>query len=124
MSKSANLQLVLSSYKADGSLENDWLSGAEGLFSIASFTKGVRGELTVVDTDGVKTIDFEGITPQGFILINRGDGSIDYKVSGAAAKTGTLLEDSMVAFFNTDIDQISVETGNVTPINYEYYLFG
>ena len=124
MSKSAKLQLTLSTYNYAGALEKDWISGESGLFQISSYDKMVHCELSVVDTDGVKTVDFEGVVPKGFILINRGDGSIDYKISGAATKTGTLLEDSMVSVFNTGIDSITVETGNTTPVRYEYYLFG
>ncbi len=126
MSKSAVLQLALTTYKSDGSLEGEQIAGDDGKFTIAAYDKLVNAELQISSGDGVKLIDFEGLTPQGFILINKGIGlqTIVYKFSDAPSDSGILAPSSVIAIFNADIDKIEISTSNPTPFNYEYYVFG
>ena len=124
MSKSAILQLTMNTYKEDGSLLPDAIEGADGKIAIPAYDLLIHGDLQVVDIDGAKPIDFEGIiSPKGFILKNKGTGAIIYKFSGAAS-SGTLLDNSVIAIFNASINAITVETGNTTPVDYEYWVFG
>jgi hypothetical protein len=88
------------------------------------YTRKASGGNTIVDTDLVKTIDFEGITAKVLYFKNIGDGVISYTLSGAVANTGTLETGGILAIHNGNVTGLTIETTSIAPIGYEYIILG
>lgn len=88
------------------------------------YVRKAGGNNEIKDTDGERTIDFEGITAKVLLFKNLGDGVITYKLSGAASNTGTLETGGILAIHNGNVTGLKIQTVSTSYIGYEYTVLG